>query len=113
MVATYSYDAYGQMTSMSSNTTANPWRFASAYQDGTGLYKMGARYYDPLIGRFTQQDPIFKPLDPTSWNRYAYAGDDPVNNADPSGMCTLGISEATVSIVRATWPNGARPSGSP
>lgn len=30
--------------------------------------------------------PSAKPTNPGSWNRYAYAGDDPANNNDPSGL---------------------------
>ena len=91
-VASYSYDAYGQTTSMSTSTVGvnNPWRYVGAYQDGTGLYKMGARYYDPTLGRFTQQDPIFNPLDPKSWNRYTYAGNDPINFSDLTGLEACG-----------------------
>ena len=65
---------------------ANPFRFASSYLDPTGLYHMGERYYDPALGRFTQQDPIHNPLDPKSWNRYVYVGNDPVNFIDPTGL---------------------------
>ncbi|MFG2322322.1 RHS repeat-associated core domain-containing protein [Streptomyces sp. NPDC048568] len=34
-----------------------PYRYVGAYADPTGLYKMGHRYYDPTLGRFTQPDP--------------------------------------------------------
>jgi RHS repeat-associated protein len=37
----------------------NPWKFAAGYLDSsTGLYKFGTRYYDPTLGRWTQQDPV-------------------------------------------------------
>ena len=69
----------------------NPWRYASGYLDSsTGLYKFGARYDDPTIGRWTQQDPLAGRLsDPTSLNRYGYAEDDPVNLVDPSGKLEI------------------------
>jgi RHS repeat-associated protein len=91
VVATYSYDPYGQLTGISGGSVAtnNPWRYIGAYEDGSGLYKMGARYYDPSLGRFTQQDPVFNPLDPKSWNRYIYVGDDPINFSDPDGDSIL------------------------
>ncbi len=90
LVSTYAYDPYGNLTS-STGSVANPWRFAGGYFDSsTGLYKFGTRYYDAAIGRWTQQDPLRGHLDdPTSLNRYVYAGDDPVNLTDPSGTCTV------------------------
>ncbi len=51
----------------------------------TGLYHLGARYYNPTTGRFTQQDSLNTPLDPTNGNRYAYVGANPINATDPSG----------------------------
>jgi RHS repeat-associated protein len=87
--AQYVYDPFGQITAMAQGLsvgTDNPWRYVGAYQDGTGLYHMGERYYDPNTGRFTQQDPVTNPLDPKQWNRYTYTGGDPVNFRDPTGM---------------------------
>ena len=81
---TYSYDAFGQTTTANA-PVANNLRFAGAYQDTTGLYKIGQRYYDPSVGRWTQQDPVVSLVDPLQWNRYVYVGDDPVNFVDPSG----------------------------
>ncbi|MFI7872296.1 RHS repeat-associated core domain-containing protein [Streptomyces salinarius] len=44
--------------SRSTTTEApQPFRCAGAYADPIGLYKMGHRYYDPTLGRFTQPDP--------------------------------------------------------
>jgi RHS repeat-associated protein len=86
LVSTYQYDPYGNLLS-STGSVANPWRFAGGYFDSsTGLYKFGTRYYNPGFGRWSQQDPLRGQLnDPTSLNRYLYAGDDPVNFTDPGG----------------------------
>jgi hypothetical protein len=49
------------------------------------LLKLGARYYDPTLGRFTQPDPAGQGPNP-----YAYAGDDPANHTDPTGRFDWG-----------------------
>jgi RHS repeat-associated protein len=86
LVASYSYEPYGKLVS-STGTITNPWRFAGGYYDSsTGLYHFGQRYYDPTTGRWTQGDPIDNPLASHGWNRYIYAGDNPVNFTDPTGL---------------------------
>ncbi len=58
------------------------------YYNASGYYHFGARYYDPSLGRWTQQDPVAGSLgDLGSADRYAYANDDPVNLVDPTGRC--------------------------
>jgi RHS repeat-associated protein len=82
----YSYDPYGVTTETTSSAVANPWRYTGQYQDTTtGLYKMGARYYQPELGRWTQPDP--SGLDA---NAYLYVGGNPVNFVDPSGLSSFG-----------------------
>jgi len=108
--ASYSYDPYGQLTASSGNAAAgNPFRFAGGYQDPTGLYHYGQRYYDPALGRWTQQDNLSHLGDLNQADRYTYTGGDPVNNIDPGGFCvfcsivggfvTAGVA---VSIIPAT-----------
>lgn len=50
---------------------------------GLNLYDLGARWYDPLLGRFTTIDPMAEKYYATS--PYAYCGNDPVNFVDPLG----------------------------
>ena len=53
---------------------------------------MQARYYDPVIGRFYSNDPIgFR--DVHSFNRYAYANNNPYKYVDPTGMCAEGAGK--------------------
>lgn len=87
LAQTYKYEPYGLLRSSSGSVT-NPFRFTGAYRTGSGfgeMYKLGARYYDPSIGRWTQQDPLDQPDDLRNGNRYAYAAADPVNYVDPDG----------------------------
>jgi hypothetical protein len=46
------------------------------------------RYYDPTTGSFVSVDPDVA----ATGQAYAYAGDDPVNNVDPSGLCNSGVA---------------------
>ncbi|MFD9565400.1 polymorphic toxin-type HINT domain-containing protein [Streptomyces sp. NPDC059994] len=52
----------------------------------TGLTHLGARDYDPLLGRFISADPIFDAKDPNQIGGYTYAGDNPVTFSDPAGL---------------------------
>ena len=55
------------------------------YDQEIGLYHLGARYYDPALGRFLSEDPAGVAA---SLNLYQYAGNEPVNGRDPSGFDT-------------------------
>jgi len=52
----------------------------------SGLTDMGARKYDPVIGRFMSVDPIIDPADPAQNNGYNYGFNNPLTNPDPSGL---------------------------
>ncbi|HVP48538.1 MAG TPA: RHS repeat-associated core domain-containing protein [Bryobacteraceae bacterium] len=54
-----------------------------------GLDYFGARYFSGAQGRFTSPDPLLnsgRPWDPQSWNRYAYALNNPLRYTDPTGL---------------------------
>lgn len=56
----------------------------------TDLMYYGARYYDPLLGRFISADTIVpSPADPQQLNRYSYASNNPVLYTDPTGHCSV------------------------
>lgn len=82
----YNYDTDG--TDTTSGTGPETWiRFAGGQLMGsTGLYHFGERYYQPNVGRWTQQDPLAQPMDLREANRYSYVGNDFVNEVDPSGL---------------------------
>lgn len=107
----YAYDPYGNaIASGTSGSVVNPWRFAGGYLDtATGLYKFGARFYDPALGRWTQRDPSGIDSNP-----YAYAGDNPVNFVDPTGYyCVFGTHDGPGSGCRGGSLNNRSPEGGP
>ena len=77
------YDAWGNVYSHTGS--ADP-RYKYVGKEGyysdkdTGLMQLGARFYDPTVGRFVTMDPA---QDGTNW--YAYAGGNPLRNIDPTG----------------------------
>jgi RHS repeat-associated protein len=59
---------------------------ASATEPGLGLQYLQQRYYDPAAGRFITSDPIGLA---GGLNAYRYAGNDPANGVDPSGLYSV------------------------
>ena len=101
--STYAYDPYGVTTTTAGGSAAgqNPYRFAPGglYDRTTGMLKYGQRWYQPTTGRFTQQDSTTHLADPRQGNKYAYAGDDPINNTDPTGASFLSAVVAVAGAV--------------
>lgn len=81
----YTYEAYG-ITSVSGDTSTNPFQYTGRENDGTGLYYYRARYYAPGLGRFVSEDSIGLAAGP---NLYAYVLGDPANHTDPEGNVPL------------------------
>jgi RHS repeat-associated protein len=52
----------------------------------TGLVNLGAREYNPANSQFISPDPLLNPQDPQDFNPYAYSGDDPTTEEDPTGL---------------------------
>ncbi|MET7423827.1 RHS repeat-associated core domain-containing protein [Dactylosporangium sp. NPDC005555] len=74
----------------SRGTVPTPWPsekgFVGGDNDPTGLVHLGAREYDPTIGRFISVDPVLDLGDPQQLHGYAYSENNPVNRSDPSGL---------------------------
>jgi RHS repeat-associated protein len=78
-------DPWGAATvaTVTHDTTQLRWK-GLLYEGGvTGLYYMRARWYDPITRRFISPDPLGLSA---GINQYAFAGGDPINGSDPSGM---------------------------
>ena len=87
----------------------NPFRYRSYYYDvETGLFYVGARYYDPVIGRWISPEPNvdYGMFDGgaglLAYNVYAYCANDPVNYCDPSG-CVIELSSTATEAERAQY----------
>ena len=99
IVQHYEYDAFGNEVEPSASDT-NPFRYCGEYFDAeSGTIYLRARYYDPAIGRFTQQDAweFADPSDPLSLNLYVYCINNPINFIDPTGNAF--VIEGTVLIL--------------
>ncbi len=97
----YLYDAYGVgLLHSPSSGVVNAFLFQGQQFDAASNdYYQRARYYDPTTGRFLSQDPFEgNSNDPISLHRYLYAGDDPMDNIDPSGNEDFSISNSAASI---------------
>jgi len=98
IVARHDYFAYGEEYPLINGRTAN-----QGYQptikerrqltgkerdQESGLDNFLARFYAPILGRFTSPDKPFADqhnYDPQSWNLYAYAGNNPLRFIDTNG----------------------------
>ena len=82
--ALHTYDPFGApLDTQPADQTVHRFTgaFAKQYDTATSLILMGARPYDPALGRFLAVDPI----DGGSLNNYDYAGQDPINGYDLNG----------------------------
>ncbi len=105
-----SFRPYGEtIASETGHTEARGW-IDQRNDPETGLTYLHARYYDSLLGVFLSPDPAM--ADP---NTYRYAGADPVNRLDPTGLdwqCTTTsssfaggptVEETTCSVHGTDW----------
>ena len=80
------YGPFGQpLTSNGSVALQGKGYINERFDPETGLQYLNARYYDPLLARFITPDTWDPDIPGVDINRYAYAGNDPVNGSDPNG----------------------------
>ncbi len=81
------YDAFGAPVS-TTGTSVTPYRHKGGQgyrtDPDSGLLLLGRRYYDRSLGRFISRDPLGYSAGDV--NLYRYAGNNPVNGSDPSGL---------------------------
>ena len=85
------YSGYGERIKNEANSAPNKVWYTSRHQDAdTGLVYMGARYYDPALGRFLSVDSMgFSEGNVHSFNRYAYGNNNPYRFKDPDGRLAI------------------------
>jgi RHS repeat-associated protein len=80
--------------------------FVGGTKDSTGLTHLGARYYDPAIGRFLSVDPVIDPADPQQLHACVYAHNNPINKADPYGLWPGWLDSAASTVASAASSAG-------
>jgi RHS repeat-associated protein len=71
--------------------TPVPWVGDKGFVGGTldsstGLTNLGARQYDPQLGRFISVDPVMDAADPQQMHGYTYSNNNPITYSDPTGL---------------------------
>ncbi len=86
-VATYEYDAWGNVSSSGKLAEINPLRYRGYYYDSeTGFYYLQSRYYDPENHRFINADSFASTGQGfLGTNMFAYCNNCPTIYEDPSG----------------------------
>ncbi len=101
------YDPFGNIRS-SAGILPNFQFNEQHFDEGSGLYYLRARYYDPTTGRFISRDPVQGQLAvPQTLNPYSYAINDPINLSDPSGEQVLELLKACVVKASSLFTKGA------
>ena len=78
----YEYDAWGNITAKQEAIPNRYTYYGQQLDPITQQYYLRARFYNPVIGRFTQEDAYRG----DGLNLYAYCANNPVYYVDPSGF---------------------------
>ncbi len=91
--AEYAYGPFGELIhARGPKAQSCPFRFATKYYDQeTGFYNFGRRFYDPVTGQWLSREPLGEK---ESLNLYSYCGNDPINYVDVDGLWRINTQEA-------------------
>ncbi len=105
----FQYAPYGELA-RHDGLTNTPFMFNGGYgvmTDSNGLYYMRARYYNPEIRRFINQDVLTGSIDNgQSLNRYAYTNGNPISYVDPFGLWGIGLSGSESTEIGVVFDDG-------
>ncbi|MFP2906014.1 RHS repeat-associated core domain-containing protein [Pyxidicoccus sp. 3LFB2] len=90
-IQSVSYQPFGEATSSGAAQPGTVLYSTTQWNDGNALaafnlVQLGARIYDPVMGRFLSRDSLFAPRTAATTHPYAFAMNDPLNLSDPSGL---------------------------
>jgi len=99
---TESYKPYGERLEKIDGNETGLFYTGKQEEKDIGLSYFGARWYDPVAGRFTGVDPVgFNPGNVHSFNRYAYANNNPYAFVDPDGRSSEHIDAYLIEKLEA------------
>jgi RHS repeat-associated protein len=94
------YAPYGERLTHEASGKDTVWYTGKQEEAAFGLNYFGARWYDPKFGRFMGVDPAgFSSDNIQSFNRYAYANNNPYAYVDPNGQAAVAVVVPAVILV--------------
>ncbi|HJQ27375.1 MAG TPA: RHS repeat-associated core domain-containing protein [Blastocatellia bacterium] len=119
VASVFAYSGYGEMRLLSGADDFRPKYEQRQWDAEVGLYYFGARYYDPMTGRFLTPDSQLGGPDHLMsdvLNRYAFELNNPINLTDPTGHMAkwvggllLGVTLLAAGIAIAATAGAATP----
>lgn len=95
------YVPFGEVFIEERNNTWNtPYFFnAKEFDEKTGMYYYGARYYEPRLSLWMSVDPLAEKY--VFWGVYTYCYDSPLNHIDVEGLFPIGfVTQYTREVTR-------------
>jgi len=108
----YTFDAWGESfeagDTQEQPAENNHIRYHGAFaeefvspNDTDGVYRMGARHYSTVLGRFFQREPMTlvglpSPANPLGVNAYLYSHNSPTTTSDISGLQMMNVSSGGI-----------------
>ena len=88
------YVPFGEVFIEERNSVWNtPYLFnAKEFDEETGMYYYGARYYEPRLSLWMSTDPMEEKY--PDYSTYIYAAQNPIAYSDPTGMEIMGVTKS-------------------